>query len=271
MSVSQASKGQAMLEKFRAAKAAEITALAAAQAAGALPAPYAGRRPSLAQALVKPDAIAVIAEYKRASPSKGVINLRLGPEDVASRYAAAGAAALSVLTEETYFQGELDFLARIRAALPDGPPLLRKDFILDPLQVTATAATPASALLLIARMLDLPLLRELLARTHALGLDAVVEIFDYEDLDKARAAHSRIIQVNNRDLDRLTTDLEVSARLIGARRTDEIWISASGVATAKDLARIRGLGFDAALVGTSLMAGDDPGRALAALLGDSAW
>lgn len=256
-----------MLEKFRAAKAAEIAALAAAQAAGALPAPYRGPRPSFAEALVKPDAIALIAEYKRASPSKGVINLKLGPEDVAARYAAGGASALSVLTEETYFQGELGFLARIREALPDGPPLLRKDFILDPLQVAATAATPASALLLIARMLDLTLLRELLARTHELGLDAVVEIFDDEDLDKARAAQSRIIQVNNRDLDRLTTDLEVSARLSGAKQEGEIWISASGIASAEDLARMRGLGFDAALVGTSLMAGDDPGQALAALLG----
>jgi len=231
-----------------------------------LPAPYEGVRPDFAAALVKPGRISVIAEYKRASPSKGDINLGIEPEQAAAGYAAAGAAALSVLTEEVYFKGRLDYLARVRTAFPDGPPLLRKDFILDLFQIVETAATPASALLLIARMLDAEHLTQLLAATAAVGLDAVVEVFDEADLAKARAAGSRIIQVNNRDLDTLTTDLGVSARLARSKAPGEIWISASGIAAVEELARMKQLGFEAALVGASLMAGEDPGRSLAALL-----
>jgi indole-3-glycerol phosphate synthase len=254
-----------MLDRFRRAKQPEIAALRELERSGSLPAPFRGKRPSLAGALTSGPGPAVIAEYKRASPSKGDINLALTPEQAAASYAGAGAAALSVLTEEVYFKGSLDFLARMTTP---GLPLLRKDFILDPLQIAATAATPASALLLIARMF--PGADELAAMLDAArraGLEAVVEIFDRDELDLARAAQAEIIQVNNRDLDTLAVDLGVSRALAPAKRLSEVWISASGIQSARDLAEVRHMGFDAALVGTWLMAGDDPGRNLAELAG----
>jgi indole-3-glycerol phosphate synthase len=254
-----------MLESFRRAKQAEIDALLGQERQGRLPEPWTGQRPSFARALRMPG-LSVIAEYKRASPSKGVINASLEPEDVAAAYAEGGAAALSVLTEADHFQGDLDFLRRM--ATP-GLPMLRKDFTLHPLQVAQTAATPASALLLIVRMLEPGLLQDLLLGAQRLGLDAVVEVFDAEDLRRAQELEAegvRIIQVNNRDLDTLRTDLAVSETLIRHKRDDEIWISASGIATAGDLRRMEQLSFDAALIGTFLMQTNAPGAALADLL-----
>ncbi len=254
-----------MLESFRRAKQAEIQSLIELESRGNPPEPHAGARPSFAKALLG-EGISVIAEYKRASPSKGEINKNLTPEDVAEAYAGAGASALSVLTEEEHFQGDLGFLQRMTGK---GLPLLRKDFTLHPLQVVQTAATPASALLLIVRMLDAGLLQELLLATHRAGMDAVVEVFDETDLRRAQELDvegPRIIQVNNRDLDTLRTDLAVSEELIRSRRDDEIWISASGISRPEDLRRMRGLGYDAALVGTFLMETNQPGNALAELL-----
>ncbi len=254
-----------MLESFRRAKQAEIDALLELERQGRLPAPWTGERPSFARAL-QGAGLSVIAEYKRASPSKGVINATLEPEDVAAAYAAGGAAALSVLTEADHFQGDLDFLRRMAAP---GLPLLRKDFTLHPLQVLQTAATPASALLLIVRMLEPGLLQDLLLRAQRAGLDAVVEVFDFEDLRLAQGLHvegTRIIQVNNRDLDTLRTDLAVSEALIRHRREGEVWISASGISTARDMHHMEALGFDAALIGTFLMQTQAPGPALAELL-----
>jgi len=206
----------------------------------------------------------VIAEYKRASPSKGAINPDLTPEFVAQAYAHAGAAAISVLTEETYFQGRLAFLEPMSAT---GLPLLRKDFILDPLQIAATAATRASAVLLIARMLTRGELEECLASARGFGLTGVTEVFDEADLDKASACGATVIQVNNRDLDTLTTDLAVSRRLIGRKEPGQLWISASGLSKRPQLDEIASLGFDAALIGTSLMQHADPGQALSRLTG----
>ncbi len=252
-----------MLEKFRLAKAAEIERLTRAAEAGSLPAPSTAPRPGFRAALAARGPCAVIAEYKRASPSRGEINLGLTPEDVAERYARAGAAALSVLTEEVYFQGRLAFLS---AMTGPGLPLLRKDFLFHPLQVAETATTPASALLLIARMFgDARGLRGLREQAEGLGLEAVVEVFDEADLDLAREAGATLIQVNNRDLDRLTVSLDVSRRLAPARREGEFWISASGVSEPAQVRALAGLGFGAVLVGTSLMSSPEPGAALAAL------
>lgn len=253
-----------MLEQFRGAKHAEIARLKTLEASETLPLPYPGRRPSFSDALLACSPIAVIAEYKRASPSAGDINLGLAPEDVAAMYAASGAAAISVLTEETYFKGSIDYLEPMSAA---GLPLLRKDFLLHPLQVVATAATRASALLLIVRMLTDDELAEMLRRTYDAGLEAVIEIFDEADLARAESAGAHIIQVNNRDLATLTTDLAVSDRLAKRKRPGRIWISASGIRTRSDVLHMADLGFDAVLVGTSLMAGTDPGAALARLTG----
>ncbi len=255
-----------MLDKFRKAKAAEIERLLRADQDGAVPAPRDAARPSFADAL-RGEYCAVIAEYKRASPSKGEINLRFTPEEIAAAYARGGAAAVSVLTEEVYFKGALDYLEPMRQS---GLPLLRKDFILHPLQVRETAATCASALLLIARMLDNAELRALLDLTNALGMQAVVEAFDENDLARALAAEPTIIQINNRDLDTLNTDLAVSERLINRKRPGQVWISASGIYKRGEIERLADMGYDACLIGTSIMSENDPGRALAKLTGKAA-
>ncbi|MHC1712212.1 MAG: indole-3-glycerol-phosphate synthase [Solidesulfovibrio sp.] len=253
-----------MLEKFRAAQAPAIKRLKALEASEMLPKPYAGKRPSFSDALLAHGPIAVVAEYKRASPSKGDINLGLSPEEVAAIYAASGAAAISVLTEETYFKGSVDYLETMSGA---GLPMLRKDFLLHPLQVVETAATKASALLLIVRMLTDAELSEMLGLTYDRGLEAVVEVFDEADLDRAEAVGAHIIQVNNRNLATLKTDLAVSRRLAARKRPGRIWISASGITTRSDVLNMANLGFNAVLVGTSIMSEPDPGAALSLLAG----
>lgn len=251
-----------MLEQFRRAKQPEIQALMRLLEENNLPPVLSTRRPSLSQALLDHGPGAVIAEYKRASPSRGEINARWTPLQAAQGYARAGAAALSVLTEEVYFHGSLDYLPVMAET---GLPVLRKDFILHPLQIRMTAATPASAVLLIARMLSQPELEVMLSECRVFGLEAVVEVFDQADLNKAKAVNATMIQVNNRDLDRLTTDLCISEDLIRHKAEGEVWISASGMNTAQDMARMRDAGFHGLLVGSRLMQEPDPGRALAEL------
>jgi indole-3-glycerol phosphate synthase len=252
-----------VLERFRKAKAAEVFALQELVARGVLPRPREGSRPSFRAGLESSPYPAVIAEYKRSSPSKGDIGLTLGPEAVAWAYAKAGAAALSVLTEEVYFKGKMEYLERMAAP---GLPLLRKDFIIHPLQIAQTAASPACALLLVARMLDEKELGRLLRCSQEAGLEPVTEVFDADDLRKARAAGAAIIQVNNRDLSRLTVDFSFSRRLITRKKPGEFWITASGIEKREELDSLLALGFDAALIGSSLMSGGDPGGSLAALL-----
>ncbi|MBD5538891.1 MAG: indole-3-glycerol-phosphate synthase [Desulfovibrio sp.] len=264
------------LERFRAAKKAEVEALRRAAEGGGLPAPWPGPRPDFAAALTGrpcPGPLAVIAEYKRASPSRGVICEALSVEEAARQYAGAGAAALSILTEAEWFHGELSFLARavgaLAAAGTPGIPLLRKDFIFDPLQVEATAATPASALLLIVRLTpEASLLRDLREQAERCGMAAVVEIFDAEDLALARESGARIIQVNARDLDSLQVDRDAPLALIRACPPErgEVWIAASGMDSFAHLARAADAGYAAALVGTALMARGEPGAALTRLL-----
>ena len=261
------SHGGNMLKRFREAQLPGIRRLRMLAEAGRLPEPWIfpgnGERPGFARALRAAGAPAVIAEYKRASPSHGVINLDLTPADVARMYAENGAAAFSVLTEEAHFQGSLAFLADMAFA---DRPMLRKDFLLDPVQVIETAATPASALLLIMRMFPGAAdVREMLGLCREHGLEAVCEVFDEADLDMARWAGAEIIQVNNRDLDLLTTDLDVSRRLVRLRGQGELWISASGLDAPEQLAELADLGFEAVLIGTSLMTRPDPGAALQAL------
>ena len=265
-----------MLERFRAAQAPAVERLVQLERRGALPGPYAGPRPSLAGALAARGPGALIAEYKRASPSRGDINLTLEPEDAARAYAEAGATALSVLTEQVWFKGHISYLDRMATA---GLPLLRKDFLIHPLQVRETAATPASALLLIVRMLDDAMLAAMLADARSAGLEAVLEVFDRKDLDRARAALDAsgpnasgpagagpaIIQVNNRDLDTLRVDASTSRTLIALKRAGEVWISASGASRPEDVAERAALGFEGVLVGTALMDGPDQKEALARL------
>jgi indole-3-glycerol phosphate synthase len=276
-----------MLERFREAKQEEIKNLRSRQERennrgcdcnrNQMPIVPTAHRPSFGEALRRakqPGRSAVVAEYKRASPSQGDINLTLTPEDAARRYAEAGAAAVSVLTESRYFRGELSFLERAACA---NRPLLRKDFIFHPLQVMATAETPASALLVVVRMLDDGELAEVLNACVTCGLEPVCEIFSTIDLERLHAYAQKIldsspgrpciVQVNNRDLDTLKTDLALSRDLIPRKREGELWISASGYQDRRQIEEMESLGFDAFLVGTSLMGGSDPAAALSALIG----
>ena len=232
---------------------------------GTLPPPLPSYKPPFVETLKerRSSPLAVIAEYKRASPSEGDINPGATPEEVAAAYAQAGAGAISVLTEREHFKGELSHLERMTGP---GLPLLRKDFIFHPLQVEQSAATPASAVLLIARMLTESALRELILLCGKLGLTPVVEVFNVPDLLQARAAGASVIQVNNRDLRTLRVDTDISRRMVAARENKEFWITASGMRSHGDLLAAAASGFDAALIGTSLMRGNDPGAALAALL-----
>ena len=258
-----------MLEKFREAKREEVERLIREGVGGddaalsTCPAP----KESFSLALKKKrDRVghAVIAEYKRASPSKGDINLTLMPDEAAHMYAAAGASAISVLTESQYFGGQLEFLEGMNGA---GLPLLRKDFIFHPLQVEATAKTAASALLVIVRMLDDDSFKEIIDTCQKVGLEPVVEVFSKEDLNRAQSLNVEIIQVNNRDLETLKTDFEISRQLIPYKREGEVWISASGYGLRAQIDAMGSLGFDAFLVGTSLMSNEDPGHVLAGLTG----
>jgi indole-3-glycerol phosphate synthase len=254
-----------MLDRFSQAKVEEIRRLKEQKQAGTFPRPWQGRRLSLERTLRERGPGAVIAEYKRASPSKGEINIKLGPLEVARAYKEGGASALSVLTEEKFFLGSIEYLFTLERI---GLPMLRKDFILHPLQVEQTAATPASAMLLIVRMFPDPArMGELFRMATGLGLETVFEIFSDQELELARRSGARIIQVNNRDLSSLKVDLTLSERLISRRRESEVWITASGLSKPEQVRHFRGLRFDGLLIGTSLMGSSDPGNCLRALLG----
>ncbi len=254
-----------MLEKFRLAKEAEVRELLRLRDAGHVHTPWGHPRPGFGAALTRTGSSGIIAEYKRASPSKGDINLGVTPAEACGGYARAGACALSILTESLYFKGDLSFLTEV---VNLGLPLLRKDFIIHPLQVEATTATPASAILLIVRMFeDLSELATLHALCLTYGLEPVVEVFDERDLDRAKEIGSTIIQVNNRDLDTLTTDLNRCLDLVRRKEDGEIWIGASGIATFEQVRELKAAGLDALLIGTALMQHGDPGQGLARLCG----
>lgn len=269
-----------MLEKFRTAKQLEIANLEILEKSGHLPPPLTAARPGFASALRAPQTgpkcadgeIAIIAEYKRASPSLGAINTELEPADAALGYAEAGANALSVLTEEHYFQGHLKYLFKMCGSsfcggLEHNLPLLRKDFIFHPLQVKMSAATPASAILLIVRMLEDRELNHLMNLAKTYGLECVVEVFDRDELSRAQAAKAEIIQVNNRDLGTLAVDIKRSLGLAPKKRDGETWISASGIKSRSELTILAEAGYDAALIGSSLMTGKNPGEELKKLRG----
>lgn len=207
---------------------------------------------------------AVIAEVKKASPSKGVIRADFDPVAIARAYAAAGAAALSVLTEPRFFQGELSHLASIRAAIE--LPLLRKDFLFDPYHVVEARAWGADAVLFIVAVLDDPLLRDLLAVAADRGLEALVEVHTEDEVDRAARAGATLIGVNNRDLRTFVTSLATAERLRPRIPASAIAVAESGIESAADITRLRAVGFEAFLIGESLMRAPDPGAALKALL-----
>lgn len=202
----------------------------------------------------------IIAEIKRASPSKGVINDRIDVGETALVYQSGGAAAISVLTEPEYFRGSLDDLTIARAAVD--LPLLRKDFMVDEYQIYEAAAFGADAVLLIVAALDEGELRDLLAAADSLGMDAVVEVHTPDDMAIAARVGAAIIGVNNRDLHNLSVSLDVSRRLIAMRPPGSIMIAESGISTRSEIDELRGLGFDGFLIGETLMRSDDPAGVL---------
>ncbi|MBT9450656.1 indole-3-glycerol-phosphate synthase [Akkermansia glycaniphila] len=252
------------LQRFIDAKQDELEGLRRAKAAGLLRPKDIRQRPDFLQALRAPapesQPLRVIAEFKRSSPSMGVINDSLTPEDVARQYAEAGATCMSVLTEEKYFTGCVGDLSR---AVITGLPLLRKDFIFDELQVRQTVSTPAAAMLLIVALTpDASLLRGLREMAESEGIHAVVEIFNERELEIARESGARILQVNARNLETFKTDREEGLKLAALRRPEELWIAASAMSEHAHLVDAKGAGYDAALIGTALMQSSQPGKNL---------
>jgi len=207
---------------------------------------------------------AIIAEVKKASPSRGVIRAAFDPVQIAMAYANAGAVAISVLTEERYFQGHLDYLAAIRNAV--AVPLLRKDFVFDVYQLHEARAYGADAVLLIVAILPQSLLQELLLAAENLGLAALVEVHDRDELDRARQCDARLIGINNRDLRSFRTSLATTEELAPAVPPEVRLIAESGIESSADIRRLERAGVSAFLIGETFMRADDPGAKVAELM-----
>jgi indole-3-glycerol phosphate synthase len=216
-------------------------------------------------AVGRPGPIRLIAEVKKASPSKGVIRADFDPVRIARIYQEQGASAISVLTDEPYFQGSLDHLRRIRAAVD--LPLLRKDFIVDPYQVLEARAAGADAVLLIAECLDDPTLRTLYDAILSQGMTPLVELYEPQNLPRVLALGARLIGINNRDLRSFQVDLEQTIRLVGRIPADRVVVGESGIRDRADVQRLESAGVRAMLVGESLIARPDIAAAVRELLG----
>jgi indole-3-glycerol phosphate synthase len=197
--------------------------------------------------------LALIAEVKKASPSAGVIVESFDPVAIAKNYARAGVEAISVLTDEKFFQGHLSYLGMIRAAVPQ--PLLRKDFILDALQIMEAAAAGADAILLIVAALNQDELISLLETATLYQLDVLVEVHTLAELERALETRAQIIGINNRNLATFQVDLGVTEKLSEEVPEEIVLVSESGIRTTEDLARIKACGVDAVLIGEALMRG----------------
>jgi indole-3-glycerol phosphate synthase len=215
-------------------------------------------------ALARTDRVNVIAECKRRSPSRGVLREDYDPVAIAQAYAAAGAAAISVLTEPTFFDGALDHLGAVRAAVDT--PLLRKDFIVSEYQLLEARANGADAALLIVGALTPVELTKLASCAEALGLDTLVEVHDADELAVAIDSGARVIGVNNRNLRTLTVDVHASETLIARMPRDLVAVSESGLSKPEDLVRLGALGYRGFLIGERFMASADPGEVLRALI-----
>ena len=214
-------------------------------------------------ALTRGPGVKVIAEIKRASPSKGVLREDFDPVGIARAYHRGGAAALSVLTDAEFFGGSLDYLRLIREAVP--LPLLRKDFVFTEYQLWESRAFGADAVLLIASCLETERLASLLTVVRSLGMDALVEVHTRCELLEAIDAGAQVVGINNRDLQTFETDMGVSERLVRDIPPDRVAVCESGVAL-HNVARMRKAGFEVFLVGESLMREADPGVALERLI-----
>jgi indole-3-glycerol phosphate synthase len=210
---------------------------------------------SFHSALARADGkLALIAEIKKASPSAGVITQSFDPVAIAKNYERAGAAAISILTDEKFFKGKLAHLVDVRRAV--SLPILRKDFVLDEVQIAESAANGADAILLIVAALEQKQLADLIAAAAKYRLDALVEIHSREELERALEAGAKIIGINNRDLATFGVDLSVSENLCRHIPDDIVLVSESGIKSAQDVARMQACGVDAILVGAALMRGE---------------
>ena len=208
--------------------------------------------------------IGLIAEVKRASPSAGLIRVEFDPVEIARTYAAHGAACLSVLTDEKFFQGSLDDLRRVRAAVD--LPVLRKDFVLDRYQLLEARAAGADCVLLIAECLDDTMLRDLHQYAGELGMQTLIELYEPENLERVLALSPPLIGVNNRNLKTMVTDLEHSIRLVVNVPPSVLFVSESGIRHHVDVVRLQNAGVRAILVGESLMRAAEVGAAVDALM-----
>ncbi len=209
----------------------------------------------------------IVAEIKKASPSKGLLRPAFHPAAIARSYEAGGATCLSVLTDEQYFQGSRDALVAARAAC--GLPVLRKDFIVDAYQIAESRAMGADCILLIVAALDAQALDELAQTAHDYAMDVLVEAHDQRELDLALAVRSdparTAIGINNRNLRTFETRLETTLDLVARVPKDRVLVTESGIATSDDIARMQGAGVHGFLIGEAFMRADDPGAALKAL------
>lgn len=221
------------------------------------------RAKDFAAALRQGSAPRVVAEFKRASPSKGAICASADPAKVACEYADNGAVAISVLTDARWFWGSLQDLWRIRESV--ALPLLRKEFVVDPYQIVEARAYGADAVLLLCSVLDDQQLFDFAMLARELGMTAVVEAHDENEIDRALAASAQVIGVNNRNLRTLVVTPGTAERLRPRIPADRVALAESGVKTAAELARIVAAGFDACLIGEALMSAPSPGAALRAL------
>lgn len=228
---------------------------------GALPLPL-----NLSGALMG-DGARLIAEAKKASPSRGLLRDNYDPAALAKAYADNGAAAVSVLTEKDNFQGSLEHMEAVKKVLlPLGVPVLRKDFLFDPYQVHEARAYGADALLLIVAILTPECLKELLGVSQSLWLQALVEVHNEEEMEIALTAGAEIIGINNRDLRTFETDISVTERLASRVPRGKILVSESGIHSHDDLVRLRRVGVHAVLVGEALVTAADPGAKVRELL-----
>jgi indole-3-glycerol phosphate synthase len=223
------------------------------------------RKPGRFKSALKKPGLSVIAEFKRKSPSAGLIRGNAGPSAVASEYERGGADAISVLTDYRFFGGSMDDFRDAKQSVRI--PVLRKEFIIDGYQISESALSGADAVLLIVRALDKASLQGLLDLTAALGMDALVEAHDASELETALEAGAFLIGVNNRNLDTLRVDIQTSLDLVRLIPEGKIKVSESGIRSREDALLMEQAGFDAVLVGETLMRSGDPGNALRLIKG----
>lgn len=225
---------------------------------------YEKQRISFSEALQKTNEVAIISEVKKASPSKGIIREPFEPVDIALQYEEGGASAISVLTDEPFFKGSLDYLEAIskRVSLP----LLRKDFIIDPFQIKEARAHGADAVLIIVSITDGEQLSELLYAAKEYGLDALVECYDQSDFDRIDFGLVDILGVNNRDLRTFEVDVHRGISILNQAPDRTVKVSESGLSSGNDLALLQESGIHAALIGEYFMRQEHPGKAISNLL-----